>query len=314
MKKKILKILIVSICIYFIYKYFIENENIYNIIINVNYYKLLFITIIVAVNIYLYAKLLFITLTNLCGIKISKEKWNLIYFNSQFLNSIPLFGIFYRAISLKKFNLNYDKFFGIYILISWFFIFLSLLIFSIETYFIFNDIKFFKINLYVIFFISSLFFLVSPILLLILLKQIIKKKKFGSNNFIYRLEKIIDLFLSSISNKAFLKNFLLVFALIHIFEFLALYQLVDSLNKNIGFQNSFLLFMGNILIDSFNIIPQNLVVSEIGLGLLTNQMNFNFELGVLIKIYYRFLIFFASIFIAIIYNIFILTKYKNQKN
>ena len=72
--------------------------------------------------------------------------------------------------------------------------------------------------------------------------------------------------------------------------------------------------MGNILIDSFNIIPQNLVVSEIGLGLLTNQMNFNFELGVLIKIYYRFLLFFASIFIAIIYNIFILIKYKNQKN
>ena len=48
--------------------------------------------------------------------------------------------------------------------------------------------------------------------------------------------------------------------------------------------------MGNILIDAFNIIPQNLILSEIGFGILTNQMNFNFELGVLIKIYFRFLL------------------------
>ena len=72
--------------------------------------------------------------------------------------------------------------------------------------------------------------------------------------------------------------------------------------------------MGNILIDGFNILPQNLIVSEIGFGLLTNQMNFNFELGVLIKIYYRFLLFFASLFIAILYNVFILIKNRNRKN
>jgi len=101
--------------------------------------------------------------------------------------------------------------------------------------------------------------------------------------------------------------------LIHVFEFLALSQLVDSLNKNVGFENSFILFMGNILIDAFNILPQNLIISEIGFGLLTNQMNFNFELGVLIKIYFRFLVFFASVFIAILYNILILLKYKVQK-
>jgi len=314
LKKKIFKILIVTACLFFIYKYFNENQNIYNIIFNADYSKLIFIILIITFIIYFYANLLLITLTKLCGVKISNEKWYLIYFNSQFLNAIPLFGIFYRAIQLKKFNLNYDKFFGIYIIISWFFVFLSLFFFSIETFFVFPDIKFFQINLYVIFLISSIFFFIFPIFFLIILKKIIVKNKFKYNFFISRLEKLIDLFLSSLSNKVFLKNFILVFFLIHIFEFFALSQLVDSLNNDVGLKNSFILFMGNILIDSFNILPQNLIISEIGFGILTNQLNFNFELGVLIKIYFRFLVFFASVFIAILYNVFILLKYKNQKN
>ena len=314
MKQKIFKFFILAICLFFIYKFFIDNENIYNIVVNANYLKLSSIIIIVVMLIYLYARLIFLTLTKLCKIQISNEKWYLIYFNSQFLNAIPLFGIFYRAIQLKKFDLNYDKFFAIYIMISWFYIFLSLLLFSIETYFIFEHIKFFKVNLYIIFLILSLFFFIFPILLLIILKKIFEKIKFKSNYFVSRLDKLIDLFLSSISNKVFLKHFLFIFILLHFFEFLALSQLVDSLNKSVGLQNSFILFMGNILIDAFNILPQNLIVSEIGFGLLTNQMNFNFELGVLIKIYFRFLLFFSSLFIAILYNVFILLKYRNQKN
>ena len=314
MKKKIFKILIVTACLFFIYKYFNENQNIYNIIFNADYSKLIFIILIITFIIYFYAKLFLITLTKLFGVKIPNDKWYLIYFNSQFLNAIPLFGIFYRAIQLKKFNLNYDKFFGIYIIITWYFVFLSLFFFSIETFFVFADIKFFQINLYVIFLISSIFFFVFPIFFLIILKKIILKNTFKYNFFISRLEKLINLFLSSLSNRVFLKNFIFVFFLIHIFEFFALSQLVDSLNNDVGLKNSFILFMGNILIDSFNILPQNLIISEIGFGILTNQLNFNFELGVLIKVYFRFLVFFASVFIAILYNVFILLKYKNQKN
>ena len=311
MKQKILKFLIITICIIFIYNYFKDNQYIYNTVLNANYSKLLVIIIVVSIIIYLYARLLLLTFTKLCGIKIPNKKWYLIYFNSQFLNAIPLFGIFYRAIQLKKFNLNYDKFFGVYIMISWFFVFLSLFLFSVETYFVFPDIKYFKVNLYIIFLSLSLFFFIIPILILIALKKIVEKIKFKSNYFVSRIEKLIELFLYSISNKVFLKNFIFIFILIHIFEFLALSQIVDSLNKNVGLQNSFILFIGNILIDAFNIIPQNLVISEIAFGILTNQMNFNFELGVLIKIYFRFILFFASVFIAILYNVYIFLKSNN---
>ena len=210
MKQKILKFLIVTACLFFIYKYFKDNLNIYNIVINANYSKLSFIIFVVSIIIFLYARLLLLILTKLCGIKISNQKWYLIYFNSQFLNAIPLFGIFYRAIQLKKFNLNYDKYFGIYIILTWFFIFLSLFLFSVETYLVFPDIKFLKVNLHVIFLMLSLFFFIIPILILIIIKKILIKINYKSNYIISRLEKLIDLFLLSISNKVFLKHFIFI--------------------------------------------------------------------------------------------------------
>tara|TARA_A100001015_G_C15027170_1_gene731143 strand:+ start:1764 stop:2714 length:951 start_codon:yes stop_codon:yes gene_type:complete len=308
------KVLIVLICFVFIYKYIIDNENIINIIININYTKFLFIILLVSLLIFLYSKLLLTTLTDLCKIKIPKLKWYLIYFNSQFLNSIPLFGIFYRAAQLKKFNLNYDKFVGIYILISWFFLFLSLLFFSIETFFILKNFELFDLNLSLLLFFLSLFFLFIPIVLLKFVKLIISKLNIRDNYFVNKLDKLINLFLISLSNKIFLKNFFLIFLLIHFLEFFILSLLFNSLEGNVGFENSFILFMGNTLIDMFNLLPQNLIISEIGLGLLTDQMNFNFELGVLIKIYFRFIVFFSSVFIAILYNIILIFLNKNLKD
>ena len=314
MFERIFKVLIVFLCLVFIYKYTKDNDNIIQIIINVDYTKILLIIFLVSIIIFLYSKLLLVTLTDLCEIKIPKLKWYLIYFNSQFLNSIPLFGIFYRAAQLKKFNLNYDKFVGIYILISWFFLFLSLLFFSIETYFILKDFKLFNLNLSLLLFLSSLFFLLIPIVFLKFIKKIIIKLNIKENYFLNKLDKLINLFLISLSNKVFLKNFIIIFSLIHFLEFFILTLLFDSLQGNVGFENSFILFMGNTLIDMFNLLPQNLIISEIGLGLLTDQMEFNFELGVLIKIYFRFIVFFSSVFIAILYNIILIFLNKNLKN
>ena len=312
--ERIFKFLIVSVCFIFIYKYIKDNDNIVNIITNVDYTKFLFIILLVSIIIFLYSNLLLVTLTDLCKIKIPKLKWYLIYFNSQFLNSIPLFGIFYRAAQLKKFDLNYDKFVGIYILISWFFLFLSLFLFSIETFFILKNFKLFNLKLSLLLLLLSLFFLIIPLVFLKFTKVIIGKLNIKGNYFVNKLDKLINLFLISLSNKVFLKKFFLIFLLLHFIEFLVLTLLIDSLQGNVGFENSFILFMGNTLIDMFNLLPQNLIISEIGLGLLTDQMNFNFELGVLIKIYFRFIVFFASVFIAILYNVALIFLNKNLKN
>ena len=310
MKTNLLKILIVTICLFFIYNYIVDNNKITQIILNTNYKTILYITLFSSIVLTLYSQIIYLTLVMVCKIKISYKKWFLIYFNSQFLNSIPLFGIFYRAAQLKKFNLNYDKFFGIYLMINWLFLFLSLIFFSLEIFLLFGNIEIININLSLILFFIGVFFLFIPIVSLRIIKYFIHKYFLNSNLLIIKIEKLIDLFLNSLKNKLFLKYFLILFAVIHIIEFLILNFLINTLVNNVTLDNVFIIFMGNVLIDTLNILPQNLVVSEIGMGLLTTKLNYNFELGVLIKIYYRFVVFFASVFIALLYNIYIL--YNNK--
>ena len=102
----------------------------------------------------LYSLLTLTALRDICKINISTHKWYLIYFNSQFLNSIPFFGVFYRARQLKKFNLNYDKFVGMYIMIKWLYLSSLLFMLGIETLIFFNDASFFNIKIFIYFFLS----------------------------------------------------------------------------------------------------------------------------------------------------------------
>ena len=119
------------------------------------------------------------------------------------------------------------------------------------------------------------------------------------------------MFIISSLNKKYIKEFLKIFLFIHLIELLVIIVLVNSLQTDIILKDSYIIFVGTQLIDSINIIPQNIFVSEIGTGFLVQELNYDFELGVLIKLYLRFLIFFSSIFLAISYNIYnkIITKF-----
>ena len=301
--KKLIKILLVFMCIFFTYKYFNDNQKIAKLIYNINYNKILILITLAITMVFLYAYLMLSILRKLYDINISTNKWLLIYFNSQFFNSIPLLGIFYRANQLKKYNLNYDKFFGIYIMINWFWLFLCLFFFGIESIFIFDTVSFFNGNITIILLSLSLIFFLLPLIFAKVVKFLMKKDFLKKKLFFIRLEKLIDLFLSALKNKNFLKNLLVIFLGIHIIEFFIITQLVTSINNSVTFDQSYLLFMGNTIIDTFNVIPQNLIVSEIGMGILTDKMNYDFEFGIIIKLYLRFIVFFSSVFLAILYNI-----------
>tara|TARA_B110000240_G_C13045247_1_gene260934 strand:- start:37 stop:378 length:342 start_codon:yes stop_codon:yes gene_type:complete len=111
-KFKIIKFLIIILCLFFIYEYFNDNQKITKIVQSISYDKILTVMTLSILMVFLYAYLMLNILRKLYYINIPTNKWLLIYFNSQFLNSIPFLGIIYRANQLKKFNLNYDKFFG----------------------------------------------------------------------------------------------------------------------------------------------------------------------------------------------------------
>lgn len=300
----IFKITIIVSCFLFIYFFFNENEKIFNIIKNTQYKNSVFVIFLSILLIFFYSLLTFITLSDICKIKIPIKKWFLVYFNSQFLNSIPFFGIFYRANQLKKFNLNYDKFFGMYIMITWLYFFSLLFVTSIETFIFFNETSFKGINISLIFIVISLIIILFPYLFGKILDKIIEKFQLSEFFFFSRLQKLINLFILSSINKKFLVRFFKIFLIIHIIELLLITTLISSLQENIFFKDAYIIFVGMQLIDTVNLVPQNILISEIGIGFLVQELKYDFELGVLIKLYLRFIIFFSSIFLAIIYNIY----------
>ena len=314
MKNKILKIFVILLCFYFIFKYFTDNNTVIQIITNADYLKISVVIIFSVFLIFFYSNLILVCLRKICNIKISKSRWYLIYFNSQFLNSIPFFGIIYRAVQLKKFDLSYDKFIGIYLMIKWLYVSITLLLFSIESFFIFKNIKVFNIPLSLLFLISGILVFLSPIFFGKFVNLVMKFKNFKNNKFLIKFNKLVELFINSIFNLSFVKTFFLLLLTVHILELIIITQLVDSLQENIAFQKVFIIFIGEIIIEFVSILPQNIFISEIGLGLLTEKMNFDFELGFLIKIYFRFVLFFSSVLMVIIYNVYFIMKQKNIRN
>ena len=135
-----------------------------------------------------YSQLILNILNLTTEIKISQRNWLYVFFNSQFLDIIPFTGFIYKAMRLKKFNLDYSHFFFSYVLIFvlWiiiycFFFFTEITIYSFFT----SDLLYFK---------YGIFFLILCTFLLIAIEF--------TNKFLSKLnfKKIIFLKIKSLSN------------------------------------------------------------------------------------------------------------------
>ena len=173
--KIFIKLFLIIVCFIFIYLNLRVNQNLINIIFNFGLIKISKIILFCTLTILIYSKLILITLRNVSSLKISDRKWNVIYFNSQFLNSIPFFGILYRAKQLKNLNLDYEKFFAIYLMISWLYLFLTLLVISFEMLIFMPDYEFLNINLYYLTFVCSIFVIILPFVFIKLIQFIFIK-------------------------------------------------------------------------------------------------------------------------------------------
>ena len=299
--KTFFKLFLIVLCLIFIYLNLKESQNIIDGITNFGLIKISKIILLCMLTIFIYCKLILITLRHLGNLKILNRKWNLIYFNSQFLNSIPFLGILYRAKQLKNLNLGYDKFFAIYLLITWLYLFLSLLVISFELLIFIPDYKFLFFKLYYLTSTCGIFIIILPLLFLKLIKLMFTKY-LTKNNYLSKVKILLTIFDITKYDAKFVKNFFSLFMLLTFFE------LTTGLILEISLYKSYLFFIGMSLVDTINILPQNILVSEIGYGFVTKFIEQDFQLGVISKLYLRFTIFVSSILIAIIYNIYILQK------
>ena len=299
--KTFFKLFLIISCFIFIYLNLKDNQNLINNLINFELFKILKIILFCTLSIVIYSKLILMTLRYICDLKILNRKWSLIYFNSQFLNSIPFLGILYRAKQLKNLNLSYDKFFAVYLMITWLYLFLTLLIISFEILILIPNYKLMNINLYYLSLIGGIFVIILPFIAIKII-QFISKKYLTNKNYLSKIKSLSLIFDLTKYNFKFLRNFIILFIFLHIFEFLIFFELITGLKLEINFYKSYLIFVGMSLIDTVNILPQNILISDIGYGFITEYVEEDFKLGIMTKLYLRFMIFISSISIAIIYN------------
>ena len=152
-KKQIYKVFqytVVIICLSLITKIIIEEEKFIEIFFNLNFYKFfpaIFLSFFITVC---YSQLIFNILLSTTKIKISQRNWLYIFFNSQFLDIIPFTGFIYKAMRLKKFNLDYSQFAFSYILIfvSWILLYSLFFFFDISVYsFLTQNFSYFHFSL-----------------------------------------------------------------------------------------------------------------------------------------------------------------------
>lgn len=300
--KNYFKLILIFCCFIFIYYNLNDNDNFIVSFLNLKLSDILIISLLSIFSIIIYSKLILLFLRYFSKLEISLSKWNLIYFNSQFLNSIPFLGIFYRAIQLKKLNVDYKIFFIIYMMINWIYLTLTLLIISLEIFIFIPNYKIFDISGYYLTFFSGLILIILPMIISFCLS--LTSSNIFNQNYILKL----NYFFSFFDVRKFKLKFILIlislFICLHVIELIIFFKLTVLVKPNITFINSYLIFIGSAIIDSINVLPQNILFSEIGYGLVTQNLEQDFSLGVVIKLYSRFIIFNSAILIAIIYNVY----------
>tara|TARA_A100001234_G_C12637200_1_gene390535 strand:- start:6 stop:935 length:930 start_codon:yes stop_codon:yes gene_type:complete len=275
--------IIIIICLLLIFKILFEEEEIKNILINLNFYKFLPCILISVFITLFYSQLIFNIILATTKIKISSRKWLYIFLNSQFLDTIPFAGFFYKAIRLKKYNLEYKYFLYSYLFIFTVWIILYLFFFSIDSLLLFF---FFENNDYVLLSIICILLATLTLFLIKLLNYILIKINFKKKIFI-KLKLLIFFIKKNILKIKTSKIFLKYGIMIHLFEFVLYVIVIDFLQLDLSIRTIFVIFFVNSVIDFFPLTPKNIGFSELITGGLLSFIGFNFTSGVILKLFVR---------------------------
>lgn len=275
--------IIIIICLLLIFKILFEEEEIKNILINLNFYKFLPCILISVFITLFYSQLIFNIILATTKIKISSRKWLYIFLNSQFLDTIPFAGFFYKAIRLKKYNLEYKYFLYSYLFIFTVWIILYLFFFSIDSLLLFF---FFENNNYLLLSIICILLATLTLFLIKLLNYILIKLNFKKKIFI-KLKLLIFFIKKNILKKKTSKIFFKYGIMIHLFEFVLYVIVIDFLQLDLSIRIIFVIFFVNSVIDFFPLTPKNIGFSELITGGLLSFIGFNFTSGVILKLFVR---------------------------
>lgn len=297
----IFKLSILIVTCYLVYKNLNNQENLVILIdqLDYKYSIVIFILFIIASHLQIY-----ITMNTIMMKLVKRLKFRYfakLFFNSQIISTIlPHSGLVYRAYELKKIDLSYTDFIGVNYFLAWFYLFFSLILYSIEILIFGLELENYRYILFIFCIATGLGTYFIPFLFLLIPRLNFKKKIVQK---IYEKIRYIYLIPIEFKNNRFFK-FLSINGLIgHIINFLLIYFTIKSVNIDLSISQIVIFFVINSFLDQVPIIPKNLGISELVFGLVSSSMGLGFEVGLFIKLILRCFSFINLIFFSIIYNL-----------
>jgi hypothetical protein len=306
--KKYLKLFIFIICVGFL---FYEFSNIFSEIVGKiqlkisEFFFLLFLTIIFFNIINLRA---FLLTKSSVGYTYSYCDWSKLYFESLIVNSvISLSGTVYRAIQLKKRNINYTKFIAISYLLFGSYISISLIFISLELFFlkkIFSEIYIILVAILIL-----IIFFFGPTIFENSIKFFLKFKILGK--YLKSLRKLFEILTKIFSKKKIIIILSLNTIIVHIFEIGLFYLVCTIFLNNINAQTIIILFAASFIIDQIPFFSEIPGAGEIILGLVGVPLGIFFVDGAIIKLSLRLLNYFSILLNSGVY--FVISFYDKRK-
>ena len=306
--KKYLKLFIFIICVSFL---FYEFSDIFSKIAGKVQLKISVIFFLLFWNIIFFNIInlrAFLLTKSSTGYAYSYSDWSKLYFESLMVNLvISLSGTVYRAIQLKRRDLNYTKFIAISYFLLGSYISISLIFTSLELLFIKKIFSVVYVFLAAILVFITFFF--GPTILENLIKFFCKFEILDRH--VESILKLFEILKKTFSKKKTITILYLNTIIVHIFE-IGIFYLVCSIfldSKNV--ETIIVLFAVNFIVDRIPFFSEIPGVSEIILGMIGASLGIIFTDGAIIKLTIRFLNYFSILFNCGVY--FVVSYYDKNK-
>ena len=250
----------------------------------------------------------FLLIKSSVGYAYGYSDWSKLYFESLIINSIiALSGTVYRAIELKKRDINYTKFIATNYLLLGSYISISLLLVSLELLFI--NTNFSEVSIILAGILILIIFFFGPNILENFIKFFFKFKILSK--FEVPVNKLFEIIKKIFSKKKVIIILFLNTIIVHIFEIVLFYFVCTIFLGNINAQTIIILFVVSFIIDRIPFVAETPGFSEVIIGFIGVSLGFVFVDGAILKLLLRLLTYFSILLNSGVY--FVISYYDKNK-
>jgi hypothetical protein len=286
--KKIIRLVLVVICIIYLIRFFYKNRDTLNLVFNLDLTTIFSIIALQLIYYPLQACLIKTILEKCSGSKLPFWGWFRIFILSTFLNMVlSQAGNVYRGVQLKNdYNISYTRYISSYASFAWMDMWINLIIATIIVLFLKPDLQIGPLTAWKVLLAAIIVVVVTPILIEILWRRI----KFNNTSLSWvhsKLSEVLAVSVSNIKDIAYLAKIVLInlAVLICIAGLLRFCFLVLNIRLNMP---AVVVFYALLKISNYvNLTPGNLGIQELAYGFLGTQMGIGMAQSVLVSAFMR---------------------------